>query len=824
MWGWIWLENLQHDVRYALRMLAKNPAFTLAAVITLALGIGANTAIFSVVDGVLLAPLSYGHPDQLVMVWEWNLHQKQLREASYPNFQDWQRGARSFQQMAGYSWHFYDLSNPGVPEHVAGLQISFGFFNAMGVKLAFGREFSAQEDKHDGAPVAIISDRLWRDRFAGSPEVLGKSVSLNQGDYTVIGVLPRGFHLFFAEAYEPSVYTPLGQGDPLMLKPRGGYGCVGIARLKPGVSIAQAQAEMSTIQNRLDQLYPDANNGMGTKVVSLKQQIVGDVGRTLLLLLGAVGFVLLIACGNVASLLLARSAARTREFAIRSALGANQGRIVRQSLTESVLLALAGGSLGLLLALWGVKPFLAVIPGGLPRAQDVSLNVAVLLFTLGVAIAVGVLFGLAPALKSSRCNLEETLKEGGRTSTGGHHRTQNSLVIFQMALTLVLLVGAGLLFRTIRRLWNTDPGFDTHHLLTFRVELPPSLTKTAAGMRTAFRQMLERIRSIPGVEGADFTYNLPLTGWENTAPFWIGPQRPAVVQAAPQTVVFDTGPNYLRTMRIPLLRGRSFTPDDNNNVACVAVIDSASAHMYFPDQDPLGQTLTFGWTPPLGPCRIVGVVGHVRQWGLGDESGHIQAQSYYPLYQLPDQWVTASEGYRTTTIIVRTPLAVAAVLPAIKKCIYGEGTQQPIYDLKTMDEIASQSISAQRFPMILLAGFAGFALVLASVGIYGVISYSVAQRAQQIGIRMALGANRGAVLRMVLWQGVRMALMGLFVGVVASLGLTHLMANLLFGVSPHDPLTLASVAALLVLVAVAACYIPARRATKIEPIVALRHA
>jgi predicted permease len=682
-----------------------------------------------------------------------------------------------------------------------------------------GRDFSTQEDKRGGPPVVIISDGLWRNRFAGSPEVLGKPVTLDRVDYTIVGVLPRGFH-FYGDA---AVYAPLGQGDPLMLNPRGGYGCLAIARLRPGVSIGQAQAEMSTIQNRLDQLYPEANQGLGSEVVALKHQIVGDVGGTLLLLLGAVGLVLLIACGNVASLLLAHSAARGREFAIRSALGANRARVVRQLLTESVLLSLAGGTLGLLVAVWGVKAVLAAMPGTLPRSEDIGLNVPVLMFALGVAIVVGIVFGLVPSLKTSISNLQEVLNEGGRTSTRGHHRAQISLVIFQMALTFVLLVSAGLLFRTIRRLWDVNPGFDTQHLLTFRVGLSPSVSEKPSRVRTAYQRMLERIRNIPGVEAADFTYNLPLSRWDNSAPFWIGSQKPAVVQAAPQMVVFDTGPDYLRTMRIPLLRGRFFTPDDNTAAPCVAVIDSVLAHTYFRGGDPLGQSLTFGWTPPLGPCQIVGVVGHVKQWGLGDESGHIQVQAYYPLYQLPDQWVTASEGYRATTMIVRTRLAVPAVMPAIKKAVYGAGKEQPVYDVRTMHEIASESMSTQRFPMALLGGFAGLALLLASVGVYGVVSYSVAQRVHEIGIRMALGAEQRDVLRMVLRQGARVTLLGISIGIVAALGLTRLMATLLFGVSSHDPLTLAGVAALLVLVALAACYVPARRATKVDPMVTLRY-
>jgi len=539
------MGTLWQDIRYALRMLRKSPGFTAVAVLTLALGIGANTAIFSVVEGVVLAPLPYNQSDRLVVVWESNLHFKRTVWPSYPNFQDWRRSAGSFQQMAALRWQDYDLTSPGESAHLIGEEISSGFLATLSVKLILGRNFSQQEDLRGGTPVVIISNRFWRNRFSGSPKALGKTVTLNGVDYPVVGVLPPDFR--FGD--EPvDVYTPLGQGDPLMLDPRGAPAVLSIARLKPGVSIAQAQAEMTTIQTHLEQLYPDANRGLGTDVVPLKQVMIGDVGRTLLLLWGAVGLVLLIACANVANLLLARSAGRTSEFAIRSALGASRTRVVRQLLTESTLLSLAGAGLGLSVAKWGIAPVLAAVPGSLPRSENIGVNAAVLLFTLGVSIAVGILFGLAPALKSSKIDLQASLKEGGRSATHAHHRVQAGLLIIQMALTLVLLVGAGLLFRTIRHMWETNPGFDTQHVITFKVGFSPSLSKTAPSMRTAYRQLLERVRMIPGVQAVDFTYIVPLVGEDNVAPFWIGSQKPAVVQAAPRMMVFDTGPDYLRAM------------------------------------------------------------------------------------------------------------------------------------------------------------------------------------------------------------------------------------------------------------------------------------
>jgi predicted permease len=816
------VETLWQDLRFAARMLRKSPGFTTVAVLTLALGIGANTAMFSVVDGVLLAPLPYSHPDRLVVVWENNLHFKQVVWPSYPNFKDWQRSARSFQQMAALRWRHFDLTSPGSPEHLLSLGISSSFLDTLDVKLPFGRNFSLQEDQRGGAPVVIISDDLWRNRFGGNPQALGKAVTLNGVDYTVIGVLPPRFQFGDDRA---DVYTPLAQGDPLMLDPRGAPAIVTIARLNSGVSMAQAQAEMSATQDHLAQLYPDADQGLGASVVPLRQVLVGDVSGTLLVLFGAVGLVLLVACANVANLLLARSVARAREFAIRASLGASRPRAIRQLLTESLLLSLGGAALGLAIAEWGIRPALASMTGSLPRSENIGVNTPVLLFTFFVSIAVAVLFGLAPALKNSKTDLQSALKEGGRGSTSARHRVQDGLVILQMALTLTLLVGAGLLVRTIHRMSGTNPGFDTQHVITFKVGVSPSVTTTASAMRTAYRQLLERLRTLPGVQAADFTYNVPLKSGDNVAPFWIGSQTPAIIRAAPRMMVFNTGPNYLRAMSIPLLRGRFFTEADTTKSPCVAAVDDVLASAYFRGQDPLGQTITFGWTPPWGPCRIVGVVGHVRHWGLGNEGSNTQAQAYYPLYQIPDDWVTASQGFPNTTIVVRTPLPASALMPAIKNVLYGLGKDQPIYNVKTMQEIASESMSAQRFPMILLGAFAVLALLLASVGIYGVISYSVTQRAHEIGIRMALGAEKQNIFRMIIGQGLRLSLAGLVIGALAALVLSRLLvtfASLLYGVKASDPLTFVAVSALLTAIAVLACYIPARRAMRVDPLVALR--
>ncbi len=813
-----WLESLYGDVCYGLRILRKNPGFTTIAILTLALGIGANTAIFSVVQGVLLAPLPYNEPERLVMVWQYNLTLKHVISVSYPDFLDWQRNARSFQQMAAFDSQDRNLTAPGTPEHLNGEEISSGFLSTLGIKPILGREFSPEEDKHGGPPVVIISDRLWRNRFAASTAAVGKSVTLDGMDYTVVGVLPADFRVVGEEA---DVYVPPGQGDPLIFGDRTIHPILCVARLKPGVTIAQSEAEMGAIQEHLDRLYPSADQGLGANVKPLKHEFVAAVSGTLLMLLGTVGIVLLIACANVANLLLARSAARTREFAIRSALGASGARIVRQLVTESVLLSLAGGMLGLALAKWGVRPVLTALPASLPRSENIGVNISVLLFALGVSVAVGILFGLAPAFQSSRADMQASLKAGGHGSTSPHHHAQSSLVIVQMALTLVLLVGAGLLFRTILQLWEVNPGFDARHVIAFNVGLSPSATKTTSGMRIAYRQLIERIRNIPGITAAEITVLSPLSERQNIGPFWAGPQPPASSAQAPRALFYWTGPDYLRTMEIPLLRGRYFTAADTTNSPPVVLIDSALAHAYFPDKDPVGQAMTI---PHWGPVRIIGVVGHVTHWGLDERDAYTQNQIYASLNQLQGDW--APIFYRRLTVVVSTPLDAAAVMPAIKAAVYGASDDQTVYGVQVMQQALSQSLSSQRFPMILLGVFAGLALLLASIGIYGVISYSVVRRMHEIGIRMALGAERHDVFRMVIGQGLRLALAGVAIGVATALILTRLLSSfshLLYGVGASDPATFLVVSVILTGVAILACYVPARRAMRVDPMVALRH-
>jgi predicted permease len=812
------IASLGQDLRYALRQLRKSPGFTAVAVFTLALGIGANTAIFSVVEGVVLAPLHYREPDRLVMVWENNPRFPRVWD-SYPNFQDWQRNAGSFQQMAALREQQIDLTFPGAPSHIKASQISSGFFSTLGTELALGREFTPQENQPGGAPVVVISDHVWRERFGGSPEALGKSVTLDGVDYSIVGVAPPGFRLNLAA----DVFTPLGQLDPLILNNRGSHdGIFALARLKPGVNLPQTQAEMNTIQSRLDRLYPNDNRDLGIYVEPLKQVIVGDADQTLALLLGAVGLVLLIACANIANLLLARSAGRSREFAIRSALGANRARLARQLLTESVILSLTGAGLGTLIAFLGIRSALPAMPI-LPRSENVSVNAPVLLYTLIVSLVVGILFGLAPALKSWSADLQVSLKEGGRGSTIAHRRAQSSFIVVQVALTLVLLVGAGLLFRTILHLWNVNPGFDTNNIVALKVGVSHSLTKTPSGTRVTYKQLIERIREIPGVQAADFTTAVPLTGEGGYLPFWLDSQKPESLQAAPRMGWFLTGPDYLRTMGMQLLQGRFLTEHDDTKSPCVAVIDSNFARAFFPDGKPIGHTITAGFAA-FGPCAIVGIVNHVTYAGLQDSGPANQYQAYYSLYQDPDQWVPIN--YPDASITVRTPLDAATLIPAIKAAVYQDSSDQPIYNVQTMQQIISYSMSEQRFPMILLGAFAGLALLLASVGIYGMISYSVTQRVQEVGIRMALGADKAKVLRLFISQELKLVFGGIAIGSIGALILTRTLrsfSHLLYGVGSQDPLTFATVSIVLIALAALAGYIPARRAAKVDPIVALRY-
>ena len=814
--GLPWMETLAQDLRFAVRQLLGSPGFATTAILTLTLGIGANTVMVSVVRGVLLAPLPYSEPDQLVIVWQSRPNMNHV-DVSYPDFRDWQRDSHAFAGIAAVNWAHFDITAPGSPENVAGMRVSSGFFATLGVKPALGREISPAEDMPHAAPVAMISDRLWRSRFDASPDVLGRSLRIEGIDTTVVGVLPPSFRFF----EKSDVFVSIAREAPQILLERSVHGIAAIGRLKRGLTLTQAQDELAAAQQNLDRLYPDADRSIGVELGPLKQEMVGDVRPTLLLLLGAVALVLLIACANIANLLLARSAARVREFGIRAALGAGRMRIVRQLLTESLLLSLAGGLCGLFFARIALRILLIALRDQLPRSENIAVDLPVIAFTLLVMIAAGAVCGLAPALRSARVDLQDSLRTGGRGATGERNRAQSALVVAQMALTLVLLAGAGLLLRSITDLLHVNPGFASKQLIAFRVGLSPALTRTAQETRIAFQQMLDRIRHIPGVEAADLTNILPLNGDDNSGPFWLGISAPPSPQDAPHALYFWTGPDYLATMKIPLLRGRFFSPSDTAETGRVIVIDNELAQRFFPGVNPIGQTVTVAhW----GAAQVVGVVGHVRHWGLADSTTYNPGQIYIPIYQLPDGMVL--DFFRNSlTIVIRTPLSPTAVMPAVRSAASAGAADQTIYNVQPFEEILSASMSAQRLPMVILGAFAALALLLASVGIYGVISYSVAKRVQEIGIRMALGASRRKIVRLVTESGMRLAVAGIAIGAVAALALARLFTSfsaLLYGVKASDPLTMVAVSLLLMLAAITACAVPALRAMRVDPIGALR--
>jgi predicted permease len=816
------MESLIQDLKYAARVLLKSPGFVLIAVLTLALGIGANTALFSVVNGVLLRPLPFPRPNELVVLSEKTAN-FDSSSISYPNFLDWQRSNSSFASLAAYRSDDFSITGSGEAERVRVGMISAGFFEILGVSPARGRLFTADEDHLSAAPVVVISAGLWQRKFGSAPDIVGKRITMNGDGYTVIGVVPVSFQLESTNFGIKDVFVPIGENkDPLFHDRDVHEGMRALGRLKPGVTLAAAQAEMDQIANNLALAYPDADKGAGISLVPLKKDIVGDVQPFLWVLLGAVGFVLLIACVNVANLQLARATARSREFAIRAALGASQSRVIRQLLTESVVLGLAGGTLGLLLAAWGTQAALKVLPETLPRAQDVGVDGRVLIFTLVASVVAGVLFGLAPALKIARPNLQETLKESGRGASGTRHRAQGVFVVVEMAMALVLLIGAGLMIRSLLDLWNVNPGFNPQGVLTFAVSLSPSLGANATTSRNAIREMDERLQRIPGVEAVSSTGGaLPMTG-DNEFPFWLGGQpKPANQSDMKQSLFYLAEPDYLSAMGIPLHRGRFFTQNDNEHSPPVIVIDESFAREYFPNEDPIGKRINIGIIN--SEPEIIGVVGHVKHWGLdtdGDAKHPILAQAYMPFMQIPDQFWN---GPPQSEVVVRSKGSPASMAPAIREAVEKLNAENVMYETKPLDQIVADSLAARRFSMILLGVFAALALLLSSIGIYGVISYVVGQRTHEIGIRMALGAQRSHVLRLMLGEGMKMALVGVAIGIAAALGLTQLMTKMLFGVSAADPITFCAVAFILTSVALTACYIPARRAMRVDPMVALRY-
>ena len=808
-------ETLVFDLRFSLRTLARSRSFTAIAVITLALGIGANTAMFSVVHGVILAPLPFQRPDRLVFLWQTRPGVPQL-DASYPNFEDWQRTSRSFDSMSALVFHSFNLTAPGSAEHLIGIRASSVFLATLGVRPVIGRDIAPSDDQVNASLVVLVSYRIWRERFHSVPQLAGRSLVLDGKSFTVIGVLPADFHFLD----DTEVITPLRPDMPRIYAERSVDAIAVLARLRSGLNMGQAEAEMNTIQQSLDRQYPDADRAIGITLTSLKQQIVGDVKGTILLLFGAVSLVLLIACANFANLLLVRSTARAREFGIRAALGAGRTRMVRLLLTESLVLSLAGGAMGIAFAGFGLRMLLAAMPYALPRSENIGLHLPVLLFTLLTSVLVGILFSLAPALQSARPDLEATMRQNERGATSGRHVLLSRLVTAQFALTLVLMTCAGLLLRSIRNLSQVNPGFDTRHVISFQVGLSPSMTSTAAATRNAYEQLLARIRQVPGVEAADLTNIVPLSSGDNGGPFWIGSAQLTSFQEAPHALYFWTGPDYQRTMGIPLLQGRFFTSDDQIGSAKVVVVDSVLANTFFPGRSPVGQTLTVAhW----GVARIVGVVGHVRHWGLDDPGTYNPRQIYIPVYQLPDSMVT--DFFRNLTLLVRTPRPAADLMPRVRDVIYGSAPDQPVYSVKSIEDVVSESMTSRKLPILLFGAFAGLALILSAIGVYGGVSYSVMRRTQEIGIRMALGADRGQIFKMIVRQTIWMAGMGLGWGTLVSLMVLRLVpsfSHLLYGVSKSDPVTFFAVSAVLLVSALFACYVPARRAMHTEPLDSLR--
>ena len=813
------IEILAKDLRFGLRMLWKSQGFTLIALLTLALGIGANTVIFSIVSAVLLRPLPFPEPDRLVAIYAY-LASDGNESFSYPDFLDWQRENRSFGYLATYRPTDFTLAGADVPEHVQGERISAEFFDSLGVRLRLGRTFRLDEDRPGATPVALISEGLWRRRYGAKGAILGQTVALDGVAYTIVGVVPANFHFSGKEFVASDVYIPIGQSNDWALWRRQFTYNYGIGRLKPGVTLQRAREDMDAIALRLAERYPETNKNAGVALVPLKQDITGESAIALYVLLGAVGFVLLIACVNIANLLLARSTARMREFAVRAALGASRSRCICQLLSESVLLSVIGGLLGLGLAVWGSAGALSLLPQKLPRANEIGLDARVLLFTLGTSLVAGVLFGLAPALRISQQDLQGTLKEGGRGLSGTRHRLQSVFIVAEMALALVLLTGAGLMIRTLMELRSVDPGFNPRNVLNFEVTLPPSFaTKPAEAVREQVRQITVNLESLPGVEAASHVdAPLPMQG-NDTVSFWLeGEPKPPSENDMHSATDLGVEPNYLKALQIPLKKGRFISENDTMHSPSVVVIDELLARKYFPNEDPVGKHLTISAFNTQ--CEIVGVVGHAKQFGLTEGGKEGEPQLYYASMQVPDKFVFF---WTYAGFVVRTKGEPLAMVAAIRAMLEKMNSQQTIFGVLTLESIVSDSVALQRFTVILLGIFAALAVLLASIGIYGVISYVVGQRTPEIGLRVTLGAQRGDVFRLVVGQGAAMALLGVLIGTAAALGLTHLLAKMLFGVSANDPLTFIGVAILLAGVALVASYVPARRAMRVDPVVALRH-
>ncbi len=820
------MTSLWNDLRYGARMLLKNPGMTFVVILALALGIGANTAIFSVVNAVLLRPLPYQESERLVFLNEQSPVLDEM-SISYPNFEDWRTQNQSFEKMGVYNRASYNLTNSGEAERIVAAQASADLFAALRVNVALGRLYTNEEDKPGGTPVVVLSHGLWERRFGGQHSILNQSLTLNGKSYTVIGVMPKDY-LYPARV---EMWVPVGQlSDQASWKSRGNHpGLYGVARLKPGVTIEHARADLQNISGNLQKQYPDTNAGNSARLRPLLDVYVNDVRRALWVLFAAVGFVLLIACANIANLLLARATARQKEMAIRAAMGAGRWRIARQLLTESVLLSLVGGLLGILLARWGIDLILYISPDAIPRSREIGMSWQVLAFTIGISFLTGIIFGLVPAIQAGAVALHETLKETGRGVTR-RHWLRSSLVVVEVASTLVLLIGAGLLIRSFYRLQKVDPGFSYEHLTSFSVSLPPKKYTTPEQKAAFFNRLLENIQSVPGVEARAAASGLPLgnNGWQTS--FAVVGQPPPPPGQMPLMEACLVTPDYFRTMSIPLRSGRFFDERDDRSHLIgrdlsklpenqreamginVVIIDQEFARRHWPNQDAVGKQIKFGQDENAPPVTVVGVVSRVKMDGLNQDSNRVQG--YFAFGQVPASGMT---------VVVKGASDPNQLIGALRQQVTAVDPDQPIYNIRSMQDIRAESIAPERLNLALLSIFAGIALVLALVGIYGVMSYAVTQRTHEIGIRMAIGAQPRDVFRMILGQGMTLALIGVGIGLAGAFALTRLMATMLFGVEPTDPLTFVSIAALLTGVALLACYLPGRRATKVDPTVSLRY-
>jgi predicted permease len=802
------------DIRYAFRMLLKKPGFTVVVVLTLALGIGANAAIFSVVKGVLLNPLPFPDPEQLV-----TFHQSkpnfETGAIPYLNFVDLQRENQTFSSMAISRGAGFTLIGVGEAERVTARMVSADFFTVYGIKPALGRNFSAEDDRRGADPVTIISERLWGRKFNYAADLIDKSITLDERSYRVVGILPGSYKGSTAD-----VYVPIGAWTSQALQNRSAaLGIHGIGRLKRGVSVDQAQADLNRVMGTLAELYPGSNKGHGSKVIGMKERIVGNVQPVLLMLFAAVGLVLLIACVNVSNLMLARATGRTREFAIRAALGAGRWRLLRQSLIESTMLAVVGGAAGLFIAAWGTTAAIKALPTALPRQDEITVDVRVLLFTIGISLLTGIVSGLAPAFKTSQWRFNEALKESGRGASTTRARLQGAFVVVEMAMAVVLLIGAGLLIRSLNALWSVDPGFNPDNVMTLDVTFPPSMrSATADASRAYMRDLSNRLNETPGVAAASLTAAAtPLVGSDDRY-FWIdGQPKPANSNEMHMAVFYEVEPGYLPALGIPLKKGRFFTDRDDERSTRVMVVDEMLAQQRFGKEDPIGKRIHLD---DDGPYEIVGIVGHVKQWNLRDDQ-QLQAQLYVPFRAAPDSQVAGTGGM---SVVLRADSDIGpSFITSIRDVVQQQNNQNVISDVQTMNEVIADSLGQRRFAMIVLGAFAAAALLLASLGIYGVISYLVGQRAHELGIRIALGASRRQILTLVLGHGLKMTLAGVVLGLVAAFGLTRLIRTMLYGVGATDPATFAIIAVSLTIVALLACYLPARRAMKVDPLVALRY-